>query len=83
MGNHQKAQRVPTRYVLLSFAAPTSAVTCPEGTRGLLIGTGGALDATLSGGPVNGLPAPAGLLAGEFVSVGGPGTTAENIYAVV
>ncbi len=72
----------PQDFVQLHAAAPAAPVACPEGTRGLLVGTAGTLNVTMTGGVERtGVPFPAGFTPGFFTVVRAGGT-AQNIWAV-
>jgi hypothetical protein len=83
MPEHDKALRVPREYVELAAGAVTVDVACPDGTRGLHIGTAGNISATTKGGSVTAMPVQPGLLLGEFTSVLAAGTTVTGIWAAV
>lgn len=81
---HSKAQRVPRLYVQLDGGGLIGTDTdCPEGTRGLLVGTEGTLSAVMSGGSVDLMPVKAGTIMGEFKQVLTSGTSAQDIWAIV
>lgn len=81
---HSKAQRVPRLYTQLDNGGPiTSDANCPEGTRGLMIGTAGNLSAAMKGGIIIAMPVQAGFVAGEFVTVLASSSTVEDVWAAV
>ena len=74
----------PVDFVLVSATAVTTDVNLPEGCRGLLVGTAGALNVTMSNGQErNSVPFIQGINPGFFqtvrVSTGG----AQDVWAIV
>jgi hypothetical protein len=83
MPEHDKALRVPRQYQELAAGAVTVDVACPDGTRGLHIGTAGNVSATMKGGSVTAMPVQPGLLLGEFTTLLAAGTTVTGVWAAV
>lgn len=81
---HDKAVRPPTDFVLLSSTAPATTIPAPEGTRGLLIGTAGALNITTKeGGDRDGVPFQVGMTPIEITAIRATPSGAANIWAVI
>ena len=82
---HDKSVRPPTDVVLLSDVTPTTTIEAPEGTRGLLIGTAGALSITTrGGGQRDSVPFQAGVTPLEITEIrDSTGSTVANIWALV
>lgn len=75
-----------TDVVLVSVAAPTSGgpFALPEGTRGLLVGTAGALTVEINGQTRTAVPFTQGSNPGFFTAVVvDAGNTAANIWAIL
>lgn len=77
----------PFEYRLLTAAALTAggAIDCPEGTRGLLVGTAGAQHTSMAGGTTqDALPLQQGINPGFFTQLRvDAGNTAADIWAIL
>lgn len=74
--------RPPRGFVLVSAGIPSTDIVLPDGTRGLLIGSAGALNVTIDGVQLDGLPFQAGTNPG-FFEVVRSGGAASNIWAIL
>ena len=74
----------PEDFVLVSAGEPNSDVALPEGCRGLLVGTAGALNVTMRrGGTRDSVPMVQGINPGFFSIVRTTAGGAANIWAIV
>ena len=73
-------------FIPLATGVPDATIVCPEGTRGLLIGSAGPLNCTINGEAKTALPVQAGIIAGFFETLEdsvGLTDPAENIWAIL